>query len=704
LYEFERRPSGKDRQVGVTTARAAEDLTSRFGDGTGLCASDGWLAPYAPALRRRQQHFLARYAELERAGGLLEHVSLGYRYFGLVRGEHAGKPGIWAREWAPGASHVSLIGDFNGWDRGAHPLERDAFGVWSRFLPDGPGGPAIPHASRIKLHVIGARGGQDRIPAYVQRAVQDEVGHDFSGQYWAPPQPYVFRHAAPALPESLRIYEAHVGMASEEGKVAGFPEFTADVLPRIAALGYNTVQLMAVMEHPYYGSFGYHVSSFYAVSSRFGTPEELKALIDTAHGLGLRVLLDLVHSHAVSNVREGLNLLDGTDHQYFHAPPRGVHAAWDSMLFDYSKFEVLRFLLSNVRYWIEEFRFDGFRFDGITSMLYLDHGLGKAFSSYDDYFGPNVDEDAVSYLKLANLVAHGVNPQATTVAEDMSGMPGMARPVEEGGLGFDYRLAMGIPDYWIKLIKERRDEAWHLGELYGAMLNRRRDEKHVAYVESHDQALVGDQTIAFRLMGAEMYWHMQKGSQNLVIDRGLALHKLIRLFTFALAGEAWLSFMGNEFGHPEWVDFPREGNQWSFHYARRQWSLATRDDLLYAGLLRFDQAMQSLDEYHGVLRSGLIELLFVHEENKLIAFRRGPLVFAFNFHPQRSYKALAVPVPDAADYVSLLDTDREVFAGFGRIEAGTRFPKQELAIYGRPQSVRVYLPSRTALVMAPTRT
>jgi 1,4-alpha-glucan branching enzyme len=417
--------------------------------------------------------------------------------------------------------------------------------------------------------------------------------------------------------------------------------------------------------------------------------------------MGLRVLLDIVHSHAVKNLLEGLNRFDGTDYQYFHTGGRGDHPAWDSKLFDYAKYEVQRFLLSNVRYWLEEFRFDGFRFDGITSMLYLDHGLGKAFSSYDDYFGANVDEDAVTYLKLANLVAHGVAADTTTIAEDMSGMPGMARPIEQGGLGFDYRLAMGIPDYWIKIIKERRDESWNLSELFGAMLNRRRDEKHVAYVESHDQALVGDQTIAFRLMGSEMYWHMQKGRQTLTIDRGLALHKLIRLFTFALAGEAWLSFMGNEFGHPEWVDFPREGNQWSFHYARRQWSLAEREDLLYGGLLRFDQALQGLDERHGLLKSGLIELLFVHEENKLIAFRRGPLVFAFNLHPQRSYKALSVPVPDQEDYVNVLDSDRAAFDGFGRVEEGARFPLQDLSIYGRPQSVRVYLPSRTALVLAP---
>jgi 1,4-alpha-glucan branching enzyme len=458
-----------------------------------------------------------------------------------------------------------------------------------------------------------------------------------------------------------------------------------------------------VMEHPYYGSFGYHVSSFFAVSSRFGLPEDLKELIDEAHGLGIRVLLDLVHSHAVKNTREGLNLLDGTDHQYFHAPPRGFHVAWDSMVFDYAKFEVLRFLLSNARYWLEEFRFDGFRYDGITSMLYLDHGLGKAFSGYEDYFGENVDEDALTYLRLGNLLVHRLRPEAVTIAEDVSGMPGMARPVAEGGLGFDYRLAMGIPDYWIKLVKEVKDEDWQLGALYGTMLHRRRDEKHVAYAESHDQALVGDQTLAFRLMGAAMYWDMARDKRNVVIDRGLALHKLMRLLTFALGGEAWLSFMGNEFGHPEWVDFPREGNQWSFQHARRQWSLAERDELRYAGLLAFDRALMALDERFGLLADPLIEQLALHEDTKQLVFRRGPLVFAFNLHPGASYEGLRIPVPEREDYRVVLDSDASAFEGFGRNRPDIIFPWQDVALYGREQSLQLYLPTRSALVLAPRR-
>jgi len=458
---------------------------------------------------------------------------------------------------------------------------------------------------------------------------------------------------------------------------------------------------MAVMEHPYYGSFGYHVSSFFAVSSRFGTPEDLKALIDAAHGLGLRVLLDIVHSHAVKNTAEGLNGFDGTDFQYFHAGPRGFHPAWDSMVFDYAKYEVQRFLLSNVRFWLEEFRFDGLRFDGVTSMLYLDHGLNRVFSSYEDYFGGNIDGDALAYLQTANDLARAVRLDAVTVAEDVSGMPGLARPVSEGGVGFDYRLAMGVPDYWSKIVKEVPDENWPLSAIYHELLNRRPGEKRVGYVESHDQSLVGDQTLAFQLMGAEMYRHMGLGDGNVIVERGIALLKIIRLLTFSLAGEAWLSFIGNEFGHPEWVDFPREGNEFSYHYARRLWSLTDNPDLRYAGLNAFDQAMLSLDTRHNLLTDPLIEQLALHEDTKQLAYRRGPLVFAFNFHPTRSYQDLRFPTPDAADYQVILNTDDARFGGLGRGTPDFIYPRQPVPMYGREQSIQIYLPSRSAQVLAP---
>jgi 1,4-alpha-glucan branching enzyme len=671
-------------------------------NGTGLLATDPWLGSYAHQLTERHRRYRNALSRFDATGGLLGQISQGHRYFGLNRGEFHGKRGVWYREWAPAALQLRLIGDFNGWDRWANPMVRDEFGVWGLFLPDDRFAERLVHGSRVKVHVVGEdSSAMDRIPAYARRVVQDERSGDWAGVYWEPPQPYAFRNPVPPLKGALRIYEAHVGMSSEDAKVATFAEFARDVLPRIASLGYNAVQLMAVQEHPYYGSFGYHVSSFFGVSSRFGTPDDLRQLIDAAHGLGVRVLLDLVHSHAVKNTLEGLNLFDGTQHQYFHEGPRGHHPAWDSMLFDYNKYEVQRFLLSNVRYWLEDVGFDGMRFDGVTSMLYLDHGLGKAFSSYDDYFGPNVDEDAVTYLKMANDLAHRIRPDAIIIAEDVSGMAGMARPVAEGGIGFDYRLAMGVPDYWIKILKEKRDEDWQLADLLSTLLNRRHQEKHVGYSESHDQALVGDKTLAFRLMDKDMYWHMSRSSHNPIIDRGVSLHKLIRLITFSLAGEAYLNFMGNEFGHPEWIDFPREGNGWSLKYARRQWSLADNADLRYSGLNRFDKAMLGLDSRFDLLEDKLIEQLMVHEERKLLVYRRGPLVFVFNFHPTQSYPDLRIPVPDPADYKLVLDTDDPQFEGFGRVKPGITYPRQSVGMENRQQSLLLYLPNRSAQVLAP---
>ncbi|MCX6380898.1 MAG: alpha-amylase family glycosyl hydrolase [Armatimonadetes bacterium] len=671
-------------------------------DGTGLIALDAWLEPFAPALKARYQHYLNRKAMLEEHGGLLGQISQGHHYFGLNRGEGYGTQGVWYREWAPEANYLALIGDFNSWDRGANPLTRDEWGVWSLFLPDSEYKNRLTHGSHIKVDVYGNNGAHDRIPAYCRRVVQEADTTHFVGQYWHPPA-FHWNSPIPQLQGGFRIYEAHIGMAQEEGKVGSFAEFTANILPRIAELGYNAIQLMAVMEHPYYGSFGYHVSNFFAVSSRFGTPEELKSLIDTAHKLGIRVIMDIVHSHSVKNLNEGLNHFDGTDHQYFHAPPRGEHPAWDSLCFDYAKYEVLRLLLSNVRYWLEEFHFDGFRFDGVTSMLYLDHGLNRVFTSYADYISENTDTDSLAYLMLANDLAHLVAPHAITIAEDVSGMPGMARPTPEGGVGFDYRLAMGVPDFWIKTIKELADEEWDLSDIFHTLLNRRAHEKHIGYVESHDQALVGDKTLAFQLMDREMYENMGLFHPSPLVDRGVALHKMIRLLTFSLAGEGYLSFMGNEFGHPDWIDFPREGNGFSYQYARRQWSLVDNSALRYAGLNRFDKAMLALDREYNLLEDPFIEQLAIWSNEKALVYRRGSLVFAFNFHPDNSINGWRIPVPDSADYRVILETDASLFSGHGRVEEGVTYPLQEESTFNRQQSVQIYLPSRTAQVLAPIK-
>lgn len=659
-----------------------------------ILALDPWLQPYERDLLLRQERYLQLRQALLGEKGRFSDLANGHLHFGF----HPTPEGWHYREWAPAAESLHLIGDFNGWNGDSHPLERRPDGTWELFLP---GLEVLPHLSRVKVRVRTGGTTRDRIPLYIRKTVQDPVTHDFSGQIWRPQEPYRWVHDGfrntPGRP--LCIYEAHVGMAQEKEAMGTYREFADLILPRIAAGGYTAVQLMAVMEHPYYASFGYHVSSFFAASSWFGTPDDLKYLIDTAHGLGLSVLMDLVHSHAVKNLAEGINAFDGTTGQFFHEGPRGIHSAWDSMLFNYGRHEVLHFLLSNIKFWLEEYRFDGFRFDGVTSMCYHDHGLDTAFDRYDKYFSLNTDLEAITYLQCANALIREVRPDALTIAEDMSGLPGMALPVEDGGLGFDYRLAMGMPDFWIKLL-EVPDDHWNMHQLWHELTTRRPGERRIGYAESHDQALVGDKTLIFRLADKEMYWDMAKDRQNLVIDRAVALHKLIRLATATLGSEGYLNFMGNEFGHPEWIDFPREGNGWSFQHCRRQWSLADNPFLRYEDLNRFDQAMLQLCREHRLFDE-TPHPLWVEDSDKLLAFRKGPLLFLFNFHPTRSQDAFPLTTHDRARYRVIFDSDRPQFGGQGRIDASCTYEAAPLAERKGDTGFRIYSPCRTVLVLAP---
>ncbi|KAK9470174.1 glycoside hydrolase superfamily [Dipodascopsis tothii] len=679
-----------------------------------ILEADPYLAPFAGALEARHQTAQDWIDRLEQTEGGITAFAASYQQFGM----HVRDGGdVVYREWAPNARQAALIGDFNGWNREATPMACDAYGVWEVTVPGVGGAPAIAHGSKVKISMVLPSGERiERLPAWSTRVVQDQaVSPVYDAVFWHPAEPYVFKHARPPKPASPRIYEAHVGISTSELRIGSYTEFTADVLPRIHRLGYNTIQLMAVMEHAYYASFGYQVTSFFAASSRYGTPEELMALVDAAHGLGITVLLDIVHSHACKNVLDGLNRFDGTDYQYFHAGARGYHTLWDSCLFNYGKYEVLRFLLSNLRFYVDVFHFDGFRFDGVTSILYTHHGIGTGFSGgYHEYFGDErVDRDGINYLVLANYMLHKLDPNLLTIAEDVSGMPGLCMPFEAGGVGFDYRLAMAIPDMWIKLLKEVRDEDWEMGKIVYELTNRRYRERTVAYAESHDQALVGDKTLAFWLMDQEMYTNMSVLSpETPVITRGLALHKLIRLVTHALGGEAYLNFEGNEFGHPEWLDFPRDGNGNSYWYARRQWGVLDDDLLRYKFLNNFDIDMQHLEERFGWLHAEPAYVSRKHEGDKVVVFERAGLLFVFNFHGEKSFQDYRVGVNDPGKYQIVLQSDdRERYGGVGRLEPvdvlagvpGTHEYFTTPGDYdGRAASLMLYLPTRTAVVLAKT--
>lgn len=658
-----------------------------------LVKDDPWLEPYTEEISNRIKRFNTLKENIEKNAGSLESFTDAYNYFGINYDKK--KKGWWYREWAPAAVSLSLVGDFNSWNRDANPLDRNEHGIWETFID----GTILKHGDKVKVHIITDHSELDRIPAYIKRAIQDPETHDFSGQVWCPEKEFEWTdkdfqlgpiNAAPV------IYEAHIGMAQEKEGIGSYREFVDNVLPRIKDLGYNALQLMAIQEHPYYGSFGYHVSNFFAPSSRFGTPEDFKYLVNEAHRSGIAVIIDIVHSHAVKNIAEGLNEFDGSDDQYFHPGGRGIHSAWDSKLFNYGRWEVQQFLLSNLAYWLKEFHVDGFRFDGVTSMMYFHHGDFTSFDHYDKYFIDDVEWDSLTYLQMANALTHKINKNAITIAEDMSGMPGLCRKQKEGGIGFDFRLGMGIPDFWIKYLKEKSDEDWNIHELWQTMVNRRWKERTIAYAESHDQAIVGDKTVAFWLMDKEMYYHMQVSDENYIIDRGIALHKMIRFFTITLGGEGYLNFIGNEFGHPEWIDFPREGNNWSYKYCRRQWSLVNNDKLKYRFLNQFDKDMINLIKNYEILQSLPARQLNMDDANKTIIFERNNLIFVFNFHPSNSIPDYQFHAPLVGDYKVILSSDSKQYGGFNRIDTEMLYPVQDTNGY---RKLRIYLPNRTAIVL-----
>ena len=665
-----------------------------------LVEKDSWLEPVAEEVQARYDRYESLLKYIENHYGSLKSFASAHEFFGFTYDEF--RKGWWYREWAPAAHYLSLFGDFNNWDRYANPLEREEDGIWSIFLPDAQYKNKLTKGSLLKVLVQSSIGEQERIPVYINRVIQNEDNKDFAGQFWI--MDYRPRTAdygilatqrlSNSATHPLFIYESHVGMSQEKEGVGTYKEFKENVLPRIKNLGYNAIQLMAVAEHPYYGSFGYHVSNFFAASSRFGTPEELKELIDAAHEMGIAVIMDLVHSHTVKNTREGLNLFDGTETQYLLGGHEGHHPQWDSKLFNYGKIETLRFLLSNVRYWLDEYHFDGFRFDGVTSMLYKNHGIGTEFSNQSDYFGDNVNDDAVTYLQLANTLIHQLNKDYITIAEDVSGMPGICAAVEDGGIGFDYRLGMGLPDFWIKILKDQKEEDWNMHEFFFTMTNRLYDVKTIAYAESHDQALVGDKTIAFRLMDKEMYTSMSKFTPSMIVDRGVALHKMIRLFTIALGGNAWLNFMGNEFGHPEWIDFPRLENGWSYKHARRQWSLVDDENLKFRFLNEFDKGMLKFIKENDVMNSEPAWLMNADEEHKTIVFERNNLIFVFNWGSE-SIPDYEINVKNTGDYEIIFSSDDKEFGGFENISKEVLFPSE---VKEDQVFMKIYNVSRTAVI------
>ena len=661
------------------------------------------MKPFEINIKKRVLEYKKILNEIIKNEKSLENFSKSYEFMGislLPNGD------IKYREYAPGAKGISIFGEFNNWNKEQYWAQKDKFGYWEVIVPNENGAPKIQHGQIVKINVVLEDGNwMERNPIWSHYLIQNKENMILENIFWNPEIKYKWKYPEKHMkkPNSLRIYEVHIGLSSFDPKINTYKEFAEDILPRVKKMGYTAIQFMAIMEHADYASFGYHVNYLFAISSRFGTPEEFMYLIDKCHENGLYVIMDIIHSHASSNVNDGFNYWDGTDHLYFHGGDLGKHVQWDSKLYNYSSYETLRLLLSNCSYYINEYRIDGFRFDCVTSMLYTHHGIDYTFTgNYQEYFGEYFNEESAVYLMLANILIHKLNPEALTIAEDFSGMPGLCRPVNEGGYGFDYKMHMKICDKWKNFLMDIKDEEWNIGNILYTLTNRRYNENHISYAESHDQSFIGNYSLSSLLLSSERFWNMSKKSpETIVIDRGICLFKMIRLLTFALGGEGSLNFMGNEFACPDSLDFPKKENRFSYSHCRRRWDLCDNEELRYQFLYKWEVIMNKLEEIFNFIRSKDQYISTKHEEDKVIVFEKGDLLFVFNFHPIKSFEGYQIGTKWGSKHKIILDSDEERFMGKGRLKYGheNMFLSTKKQFNNRPYNMKVYIPSRTCMVL-----
>ncbi|XP_020575032.1 1,4-alpha-glucan-branching enzyme 3, chloroplastic/amyloplastic isoform X2 [Phalaenopsis equestris] len=517
--------------------------------------------------------------------------------------------------------------------------------------------PTISHGSRYRVYFNTPNGPLERVPAWATYLLPDPDGEKFCAVHWEPPPEAVhkWKNARPKVPKSLRVYECHVGISGAEPKVSSFNEFVSKVLPHIKEAGYNAIQLIGLVEHRDYSSVGYRVTNLFAVSSRYGTPDDFKRLVDEAHGLGLLVFLDIVHSYAAADELVGLSLYDGSNDCYFHSGKRGHHKHWGTRMYKYGDVDVLHFLLSNLKWWVTEYLIDGFNFHSLSSMFYTHNGFATFSGEMEEYCNQYVDKDALIYLILANEMLHDVHPNIITIAED-------------------------IVDVLVK--------------------NSQGSDKMLVYVENHNQSMSGGRSFADILLSKQA--HKSSKREDMVL-RGSSLLKMMKLITFTISGPAYLNFMGNEFGHPNRVEFPSPGNNYSFSYANRQWDLP-RNEGLHCDQFNFDKDMTRLDEIEQILSKRLPNIHHVNDSVKVISYIRGPLLFIFNFHSEMSYELYNIGVEEAGEYQIILNTDETIYGGLGVLRRDQYLLRTiSKRNDGYRNSLEVTLPSSSAQVYKLTR-
>ncbi|XP_058788144.1 1,4-alpha-glucan-branching enzyme 3, chloroplastic/amyloplastic [Vicia villosa] len=558
--------------------------------------------------------------------------------------------------------------------------------------------PGIPHGSKYRVYFNTTNGPLERVPAWATYVQPELDGRQAYAIHWEPPPEdvYKWKNQSPKVPKSLRIYEAHIGISGSEPKISSFNDFTDKTLPYIKEAGYNAIQLIGVVEHKDYFTVGYRVTNFYATSSRYGTPDDFKRLVDEAHGLGLLVFMEIVHSYAAADEMVGLSLFDGSNDCYFHSGKRGQHKFWGTRMFKYGDVDVLHFLLSNLNWWIEEYQIDGFQFHSLSSMIYTHNGFASFTGDLEEYSNQYVDKDALLYLIMANEILHVLHPNIITIAEDATYYPGLCEPTSQGGLGFDYYVNLSAPEMWSTFLETVPDHEWSMTKIVNTLVSKKENaNKMLLYAENHNQSISGRRSLAEVLFG-EIDEHSEHYKESLL--RGSSLHKMIRLITLTIGGRAYMNFMGNEFGHPKRVEFPTSSNDYSYSLANRQWDLLEKDGV-HRDLFTFDKDMMRLDKNERVLSRGFPSFHHVNDSSKVISYVRGPLLFIFNFHPTDSYDSYTVGVEEAGEYQLILNTDEIKYAGQGILRENQYFQRTiSKRVDGHRNCIEVQLPSRTAQV------
>ncbi len=612
------------------------------------------------------------------------HVRL-YRVLGAHPVCWGGEKGTQFAVWAPNAAGVSVVGDFNHWDESAHPLaSRGDSGVWEAFVPGiGPGALYKYHIrsrhGHYRVHKADPVGFQHEVPPGTASVVSELV-HDWNDEEWM-----AERVQRNALDAPWSIYEVHLGswmrVPKEGGRFLSYGEAAPLLAEYARRLGFTHVELLPVMEHPFYGSWGYQATGYFAPTSRYGTPQEFMSLVDTLHQHGIGVIVDWVPSHFPDD-EHGLGFFDGT-HLYEHADPRlGHHPDWDSLIFNYGRGEVRSFLLSSAMFWLDRYHVDGLRVDAVSSMLYLDYSR-KAGEWIPNRYGGNENLEAMSFLRRLNREVYAHHPDVQTVAEESTAWPQVSRPVQVGGLGFGMKWDMGwMHDMLTYMAHDPVHRRFHHHMLTFRLAYA--FQENFVLPLSHDEVVHGKGALIEKMPGD--YWQRRA---NL---------RLLLGYMYAQPGKKLL-FMGGEFG---------QTREWD-HDSRLDWHVCTQPE--HRGIQRWVRDLNAVMRAERALHecdfepAGFEWIDYSDDASSVISFlRRGAVegevvAVACNFAPivRGDY---VLGVPHGGPWRELLNSDAEEYGGGGAGNGG-RLAAVEEPLHGQPYRLQLTLPPLAVLFLKP---